>query len=151
MLFEYRKFHSRLTAREFNVKGNYETSNKAATAPDVPRGCRLKETIHTQPDQEEDYEVMNNYTIQEGGSIGGDNIYAVPDNIIATAMTQRGSGLGMREDMYDAYVMCDTVSTATTTCTAMQPGDGEGECGLELYEDLGNPEASSPGKEFKLH
>jgi hypothetical protein len=137
MLFEY---HSRLTAREINVKGNYEISNKAATAPDVPRGCRLKETIHTQPDQEEDYEVMNNYTIQEGGSIGGDNIYAVPDNIIATAMTQRGSSLEMREDTYyDAYVLCDTVSgTAATT-----PGDGEGESGLELYEDLGNPEATS--------
>ena len=130
---------------QFNEKDNCKLSNKATT--NVPRGRRVKESVHTEPDHnfhnkasadkpdDEDYEIMNNYTIPEGE----DNPYAVPDNdIIAAKMRGRGR-LEMREDTYDDYVICDTVSTATTS--AMQPSNGEREStrSLQLYEDPDNP------------
>ena len=75
---------------------------------------------------------------------GDDNLYAVPDNEIIAA-TMRGSGLGMREDAYDDYVKCSSVSTPATT--AMQPSDGERESGLQVYEDPDNP---GPGDNTSL-
>ena len=112
----------------------------------------MKESVHTKPDHnfhnkasaeksdDEDYEVMNNYTMPDGD----DNPYAVPDNdIIAAKMRGRGR-LEMREDTYDDYVICNTVSTATST-TSMQPSNGEREStrSLQLYEDPDNPEPDS--------
>ena len=62
---------------------------------------------------DEDYEVMSTYTMLQGD----ENIYAVPD--IAT--TTRGRGLGRREDTYDDYVKCNTVSTpAIYHCNAAE-------------------------------
>jgi hypothetical protein len=154
----YRKFDSRLTAREFRINENdsCEISNKADTSFNVPRGCRMKETACTEPDQkfhnkiamnksvnrqdDEDYEVMNNYTMLQGD----DNVYDVPD--IATTTIGRGPA-GIREDTYYYDVPRNNTVTVsrTTATTAMQPGDGEGENGLEVYDDLDNP-----GK-FGLH
>ena len=131
----------------FNEKDNCKLSNKAATS--FPRDRRVKESVHTKPDHnfhskasteksdDGDYEVMNNYTMPEGD----DNPYAVPDNnIIAAKMRGRGR-LEMGEDTYDDYVTCDTVNTATTCTSAMQPSNGEREstCSLQLYEDPDNP------------
>jgi hypothetical protein len=157
-----RNFDSRLTERQLNKKNKCKLSNKANTVSNVAQGCRVKETVRTEPDHtshnktatdksaiqgDKDYEVMNNYTMPEGDRMRGDDAYAVPyNNIIATAMG--GCSLGMREDV---YVLCDTVSTTTTTCTAVQPRDVEEKSGLELYEALSNSEAtSSLGEKFRL-
>ena len=115
----------------------------------------MKEIINTEPDlnktaiskssnmqDDEDYEVMNTYTMLQGD----ENIYAVPD--IAT--TTKGSGMGRREDTYDDYVKCNTV--CTPAATAMQPRGEERENGLQLYEDPDKPgpTTSLRGK-FGLH
>ena len=104
----------------------------------------MKEIIYTEPDlnktaisksvnmqDDEDYEVMNTYTMLQGD----ENVYAVPD--IAT--TTRGRGLGRRKNVCDDYVKDNTVSTCTPATTAMQPRGGERESGLHLYEDPDNP------------
>ena len=127
----YRKRDSRLAVREFNENDSYKLSNKAATASDGVRGCRVKETVCMEPDynlhnkiptgksdnmQDDDdsvdYEDMdNNYTMLQGG----DTTYAVPE--IATTMRGRG-----------------------------QPRGGERESTLHVYEDPDNPGATmSPG------
>ena len=156
-VLNYRKGDSRLAVREFNEKDNYELSNKAATASDGVRGCRVKEIIYTEPDPNKtamsksvnmqdngDYEALNTYTMLQGD----ENIYAIPD--IATKM--RGSGMGGREDMYDDCVNCNTVSTPATGTAAMQPRGGKRESGLQLYEDPDKPgpTISLRGK-FGLH
>jgi hypothetical protein len=105
----------------------------------------MKETACTEPDQkfhnkiamnksvnrqdDEDYEIMNNYTMLQGD----DNVYDVPD--IATTTRGRGPA-GMREDTYYYDVPHNTIVSSTAATTAMQPGDREGENGLE---DLNNP------------
>ena len=145
-VLNYRKCDSRLAVREFNdsEKDNRELSNKAATLSSAVRGCRVKEIIYTEPDlnktaisksvntqDDEDYEVMNTYTMLQGD----EHVYAVPD--IAT--TTRRSGLGRRKNACDDYVKCNAVSTGTPVTTAMQPRGGERESGLHLYEDPDNP------------
>jgi hypothetical protein len=121
----------------------------------------MKETACTEPDQkfhnknqsiniqdDEDYEIMNTYTMLQGKD--NVNVYDVPD--IASITRGRGPA-GMREDTYyyDAVPHNNTVSRTAAT-TAMQPGDREGENGLGLYEDLDNPRATTSLRgEFGLH
>ena len=114
----------------------------------------MKEIINTEPDlnktaisksanmqDDEDYEVMNTYTMLQGD----ENIYAVPD--IASIYNERKRA---GKDTYDDYVKCNTVSTPATT--AMQLRGGERESGLQLYEDHDKPgpTTSLRGK-FGLH
>ena len=140
-ILNYRKCDSRLAVREFNEKDNYGLSNKAATASDGVRGCRVKETVCMEPDHNyhnkipmgksvntqhdgdsEDYEDMNNnnYYYNNTALQGGDTTYAVPE--IATTMRGRD-----------------------------QPRGGERESPLHMYEDPDNPgTTTSPGPRGKF-